>query len=268
VYQCFLRHRILKCREIPDKGGQLTTHQDQRQLTVHIWRGAEAGAWQTWQVPARDSQTVLDVVTWIQRHRDPDLSYRYACRVGMCGTCAMTVQGKPRWTCRTRIGTVVKNSELTIGPLRNLPVIKDLATDMAPFFDKWSEAGAQFVPKKQSPDTQDKMAAVKPDNRSRRAADLAIECIGCAVCYAACDTVAWRADYLGPAALNRVWTLVNDERDADPGSHLGKVADERGCLSCHSHQSCAELCPKHLNPTASIAGLKRKSFLMTLAGRS
>jgi fumarate reductase iron-sulfur subunit len=248
---------------------------DQRELTVHIWRSEASasdddlqpdGAWQTWEVPVRNSQTVLDVVTWIQRHRDPDLSYRYACRVGMCGTCAMTVQGKPRWTCRTRIGTVVDGNELTIAPLRNLPIIKDLATDMAPFFDKWAEAGAQFVPDRNV--DQQTMAPVKPDSRARRTADVAIECIGCAVCYAACDTVAWRADYLGPAALNRVWTLVNDEREASPKEHLKAVAGESGCLSCHSHQSCAELCPKHLNPTASIAGLKRKSFLLALAGRS
>jgi fumarate reductase iron-sulfur subunit len=244
---------------------------DQRQLTVHIWRSADApeetadGDWQTWQVPARDSQTVLDVVTWIQRNLDPDLSYRYACRVGMCGTCAMTVQGKPRWTCRTRIGTVVKDNELTIGPLRNLPVIKDLATDMAPFFDKWAKAGAQYIPGDQD---KGRMAQIEPGSKTRRAADLAIECIGCAVCYAACDTVAWRPDYFGPAALNRVWTLVNDDRDGDRNGHLKKVAGEDGCLSCHSHQSCAELCPKRLNPTASIGGLKRKSFLLALTNRS
>jgi len=243
----------------------VTDISDQYQLTVNIWRGNSDGAYQTFEVPVRDSQTVLDVVTWIQRHLDPDLTYRYACRVGMCGTCAMTVQGKPKWTCRTRIGTVVENNELTLGPLRNLPVIKDLATDMVPFFDKWAEAGAQFVPGDQVPE---QMAAVAPDSRARRAADVAIECIGCGVCYAACDTVAWREDYLGPAALNRVWTLVNDERDGDRDGHLRKVAGESGCLSCHSHQSCAELCPKHLNPTASIAGLKRKSFLLALVGRS
>ena len=92
-------------------------------------------------------------------------------------------------------------------------------------------------------------------------------CIGCGVCYAACDTVTWRPDYLGPAALNRVWTLVNDERDGDRHGHLKKIAGEDGCLSCHSHQSCAELCPKHLNPTASIGGLKRKSFLLALTNR-
>ena len=82
-------------------------------------------------MPQRENQTVLDVVTWVQRNADPTLSYRFACRVGMCGSCAMTVNGRPRWTCRTHISKVVEDGTLEIGPLANLPVIKDLACDMA-----------------------------------------------------------------------------------------------------------------------------------------
>src|ERR1700732_1458374 len=106
-------------------------------LRVSIWRGAEDGAFETFDVPRQESQTVLDVVTHIQRHLDPTLSYRFACRVGMCGSCAMTVHGRPRWTCRTHVSSVVKDGRLEVGPLENLPIIKDLAADMQPFFDKW-----------------------------------------------------------------------------------------------------------------------------------
>ena len=100
------------------------------ELTVSLWRGAEQGRYETYSVPRRDSQTVLDVVTFVQRHLDPTLSYRFACRVGMCGSCAMTVNGRPRWTCRTHVSKVAEGGRLEIGPLENLPVIKDLATDM------------------------------------------------------------------------------------------------------------------------------------------
>ena len=238
---------------------------EQLDLTVRVWRGGGdgEGAYQSFAVPARGGQTVLDVVTWIQRHLDPTLSYRYACRVGMCGSCAMTVNGKPRWTCRSRIGEIVDGDELTLAPLKNLPVVKDLAADMAPFFDKLDRAGGYFRPGDTPPGT---MARVDPASRARLAASAAIECIGCGICYAACDTVAWRADYLGPAALNRAWTLVNDERDGDRAGHLRAAAGEAGCQACHSHQSCAELCPKSLNPTASIAGLKRRAFAAALKG--
>ena len=109
-------------------------------------------------------------------------------------------------------------------------------------------------------------AVVPPESPERQAADAGVECIGCGVCYAACDVVAWNPDYLGPAALNRAWTLVNDVRDAGQGRRLAAVAGDAGCHACHSHQSCREHCPKHLNPTASIAGLKRLSAMAALKG--
>ena len=98
------------------------------------------------------------------------------------------------------------------------------------------------------------------------AADAAVECINCGVCYAACDTVRWNEDYLGPAALNRAWTLVNDVRDAANAERLAAVAANGGCHACHSHQSCQEHCPKALNPTASIAGLKRRTMQAYIRG--
>ena len=90
--------------------------------------------------------------------------------------------------------------------------------------------------------------------------DAAIECIGCAVCYSACDVVAQNPDYLGPAALNRAWTLQKDERDVAGAERLQAVAGDAGCHSCHTHMSCTEHCPKHLSPTRSIAGLKRATL--------
>ena len=106
----------------------------QEELSVSLWRGGKDGRYQTYSVPRRESQTVLDVVTYVQRHIDPTLSYRFACRVGICGSCAMTVNGQPRWTCRTHVAKVAGTGRLEIGPLENLPVIKDLTTDMRPFF--------------------------------------------------------------------------------------------------------------------------------------
>lgn len=224
-------------------------------LSVSVWRGATEGLYQAFEVPRQDNQTVLDVVTWIQRHADPSLTYRFACRVGVCGSCAMTVNGRPRWTCRTHVSKVVDDEGmLELAPLANLPPIKDLAADMAPFFEKWQKAEGKFHP---SETRADSMASISPDTPKRKAADKGIECINCGVCYAACDSVRWNPDYLGPAALNRAWTLANDERDAGSASRLKAVAADGGCHSCHSHQSCEQHCPIGLNPTESIAGLKR-----------
>src|SRR5436190_23183817 len=96
-------------------------------IEVSLWRGKSDGRYQTYEVPQRENQTVLDVVTWVQRNADATLAYRFACRVGMCGSCAMTVNGRPRWTCRTHVSQVAKRGRLTIAPLANLPIIKDLA---------------------------------------------------------------------------------------------------------------------------------------------
>ena len=106
-------------------------------IQVEIQRGSSDDSHQeTFEVPAYDSQTVLDVVSWVQQNTDPTLSYRFACRVGMCGSCAMMVNGVPRWTCRTHISKVLVDNKVSIAPLRNLPIIKDLVVDMDPFFDK------------------------------------------------------------------------------------------------------------------------------------
>ncbi len=199
-------------------------------LAVYVWRGDEnGGGEQRFDVPRQESQTVLDVVTWIQQQADASLTYRFACRVGMCGSCAMMVNDEPRW-------------------------IKDLVTDMDPFFDKWVKAEAIHHP---SAGRDDEFAAVTPDDPARIEASAGIECINCAICYAACDTVAGNPDYLGPAALQRAWTLYNDSRDDGGDAILDAVSRSGGCHSCHSMGSCSHYCPNDLDPMGAIAGLKR-----------
>ena len=232
-------------------------------MQVKIWRGKADGAFQEFAVPRHASQTVLDVVTHIQRVLDPTLAYRFACRVGMCGSCAMTVNGVARWTCRTHVDKVVKDDKMEIAPLRNLPVIRDLVTDMREFFDKWARAKGQFSG---SLTKNEDFQKVKPDSPGRVAVDAGIECIGCAVCYSSCDVVSWNPEYLGPAALNRAWTLVKDERDSAGIERLRAVAGDAGCHSCHTHMSCTERCPKQISPTAAIAGLKREVTRAVLKG--
>ena len=110
-------------------------------LDVRIWRGADAGDFVAYKVPAAANQTVLDVVTWVQRHLDPALAYRFACRVGVCGSCAMTVNGRARWTCRSHVKDVAGDGRLVVEPLRNLPRIKDLVCDLAPFLRQVAARG-------------------------------------------------------------------------------------------------------------------------------
>ena len=220
---------------------------------------------QVFEVPAFESQTVLDVVSWIQQNSDPTLTYRFACRVGMCGSCAMMVNGVPRWTCRTHVKKVLKSGKIEIGPLRNLPVIKDLAADMDPFFDKWVAAEGRHHP---TLTRDDAIAEIDPEHSQRKEASLGIECINCSICYSACDTVAGDPDYLGPAALQRAWTLFNDGKNSDKNAILDAVSGKGGCHSCHSMGSCTAYCPNGLDPLSAIAGLKRATTQRFFRGKS
>src|SRR5690554_2463519 len=137
-------------------------------LRVEVWRGGEQGGYQRFDVPRQSSQTVLDVVTHIQRHQDPTLSYRFACRVGMCGSCAMQVNGVARWTCRTHVAKVCDGNRLQLAPLSNLPVVKDLVVDMDSFFEKMQTARGRFVGESTR---HEPVAKVKPDSPARQEAD-------------------------------------------------------------------------------------------------
>ena len=227
----------------------------QEMMKVSVWRGdRQAGEFEKFEVPAQENQTVLDVVSWIQQNQDATLSYRYACRVGMCGSCAMMVNGKPRWTCRTHVKKVLNGNKLQVAPLRNLPVIKDLATDMDAFFDKWVAAEGVHHPTK----TRDEpIETISPESAGRVEINAGIECINCSICYAACDTVAGNQNYLGPAALQRAWTVYNDTKDANKQTILDAVSGTGGCHNCHTQGSCSVHCPNDLNPMNAIAGLKR-----------
>ncbi|MBW4710028.1 4Fe-4S dicluster domain-containing protein [Roseobacter sp. YSTF-M11] len=226
-------------------------------LEVSVWRGTSSGGdFERYEVPAEENQTILDVVSWIQHYADATLTYRFACRVGMCGSCAMMVNGRPRWTCRTHVRKVLQGRRVEIAPLRNLPVIKDLAADMDVFFDKWVAAGGAHAP---TAGRNDPIPPVDPQDSTRVTASAGIECINCAICYAACDTVTGNADYLGPAALQRAWTLFNDSKHDRRAGILDAVSGSGGCHNCHSMGSCTVFCPNDLDPMSAIAGLKRET---------
>src|SRR5689334_18911246 len=116
-------------------------------LKVSVWRGADEGEFQRFDVPRMESQTVLDVVIYIQRHLDATLSYRFACRVGICGALVMTVNGRAHSTCRHQLTKVLRHPDDVheSATLKQLPVVKDLATNMTGFFDKWRHAKGYFA---------------------------------------------------------------------------------------------------------------------------
>jgi fumarate reductase iron-sulfur subunit len=196
--------------------------------------------------------TVLDALVEIQRTRDPTLAFRYACRVGMCGSCAVVVNGRERWACRTRLAALGPGP-VGVRPLYHLPRLRDLVVDMAPFAARMRAAGAAFRPR---PDAEPH-AAIPGDSRERRAIDAAIECIGCGMCLSACTMVAHDPRFPGPAALNRAFTLQRDRRDAAHEARWRLLLAEDALPRCHAQGNCTEVCPMGLAPSWSILALRR-----------
>ena len=203
--------------------------------------------------------TVLDALVEIQRGPDPTLAFRYACRVGMCGSCGMVVNGRERWACRTRL-LPLESSVVSVRPLYHFPLIRDLVVDMAPFTEKMKAAGAEFV----AADETQAFATIGRDTRERQRIDPAIECIGCGACLSACTMVGWNERFLGPAALNRAFTLMADSRDGARAERWPLLLSEDALFRCHGQANCTEVCPMELSPADSILRLRRRGIASIL----
>jgi len=220
-------------------------------LSVFRWSRGGRERWQKFVVESGPDTTVLDALVAIQRGQDATLAFRYACRVGMCGSCGMVVNGRERWACRTRLATLGRGP-VTVRPLYHFPLLRDLVVDMAPFVERQRAVGAALTP---APDVE--LYALMPANSAeRREIDEAIECIGCGMCVSACTLVAHNERFPGPAALNRAFTLVRDSRDAAGERRWAVLLSDDALARCHGQGNCTEVCPMGLAPTTSIIRLR------------
>ena len=211
--------------------------------------------WSTYNIEAKPKFSVLDALFTILETQDGSLAFRYSCRAGMCGSCAMRVNGREALACRLRLEGL--GSTISVEPLRSLPVIKDLSTDMTPFFEKYRRIDPFFVGEEPSfAQAAGEPVRVDPRAPLRRDADWAIDCIACGACYSACPTVASNPAYLGPAALNRAFALSADERDRDT-KRIALVTGPDGIYGCRSVGNCVSVCPAGVAPLTAIALLRR-----------
>jgi fumarate reductase iron-sulfur subunit len=232
------------------------------QIEVYRFAPGEAERVQSYEVAVSADTTVLDALVAIQRGEDPTLAFRYACRVGMCGSCAMVVNGRERWACRTRLAALGAGP-ISVRPLYHFPLLRDLVVDMAPFAARQRAVGAAFV---RAPEAES-YASIASTSRERGDIDDAIECIGCGMCLSACTMVAANARFPGPAALNRAFTLQRDRRDAAHGARWTVLLADDALARCHGQANCTEVCPMELSPTDSILRLRRMA-VARLVGRS
>lgn len=190
--------------------------------------------------------SVLDVLLSIQREHDASLGFRFSCRVAMCGTCTLRVDGRSVLACQTMVPVEAKRMD--IAPMAGFDVVRDLVVDFEPFWQEWAAVTPYLVPV----DSLDEPAQIPPDSAERQVIDPALDCIQCGACFSSCGIAGLNHDFLGPAALNRAMVLINDSRDAAGRRRLDLVMETNGADRCRYMYGCTAVCPKGLDPAGAI----------------
>ncbi len=195
---------------------------------------------------------VLDAIIYIKNEIDPTLTFRRSCREGICGSCAMNIDGTNTLACT--IATDSVKGDVKIYPLPHMEVRKDLVPDLRHFYAQYASIKPWM--QTQTPPPPDKERLQSKEDRSKL--DGLYECILCACCSTACPSYWWNSDrYLGPAILLQAYRWIIDSRDEATGERLDDLEDPFRLYRCHTIMNCARTCPKGLNPGKAIAEIKK-----------
>lgn len=222
---------------------------DTAPLRVRVTRN-DPMARREFEVPRFSPMTVLDVLLAIQREQDASLGFRFSCRVAMCGTCTLRLDGRTVLACQTVVPDEARR--LDIAPMAGFDVIRDLVVDWTPFWEEWE----RVIPYLEPVDSLVEPAQVSPDSEERQVIDPSLDCIQCGACYSSCGIAGLDHDFIGPAALNRAMVLINDSRDAAGRRRLDIVTRADGVDRCRYIFGCTAVCPKDLDPAGSIRQLR------------
>jgi succinate dehydrogenase / fumarate reductase iron-sulfur subunit len=195
---------------------------------------------------------VLDALIKIKNEVDTTLTFRRSCREGVCGSCAMNINGTNTLACTLSLDDV--KGDVVIHPLPHMPIIKDLVPDMGNFYAQYESIEPWL--KTVSPDPAGSERLQSHEDRSK--IDGLYECILCACCSTSCPSYWWNSDrYLGPAALLQAYRWIADSRDEMTGERLDDLEDPFRLYRCHTIMNCTNVCPKGLNPAKAIAEIKK-----------
>ena len=207
----------------------------------------------TYEVDLNDcGPMVLDAVMKIKNEIDTSLTFRRSCREGICGSCAMNIDGTNTLACTKAIADV--KGDVKIYPLPHMPVIKDLVTNLKNLYKQLKSIKPWLIKQSRNESSEENIQS----RNEREKLDGLYECILCACCSTSCPSYWWNSDkYLGPAVLLQSYRWLQDSRDEERKERLKELDDTFKVYRCHTIMNCTQACPKGLNPAKAIAGIKQ-----------
>ena len=198
----------------------------------------------------KEDTKLLTALIKIRENYDDSFSFRRSCREGVCGSDALNINGRNGLACLTDLDSL--KEPIIIRPIPGLPVIRDLIVDMTQFFNQYNSIKPYVIDDRAMPERE---RLQSPEDREQL--NGVIECILCACCSTACPSFWWNPDkFLGPAALLHAYRFIADTRDQATSERLDNLNDPYRLFRCHTIMNCADVCPKHLNPTKAIGKIK------------
>jgi succinate dehydrogenase iron-sulfur subunit len=217
---------------------------------------------QEYEVPLRKDWVVLDGLNYIKDQLDGTLSFRWSCRMGICGSCGMTVNGQPKLTCATFL-TEYAPGRVRVEPLRSFPIIRDLIVEIGDFMRKLRTVMPWIVRKEEKPLSEGEYRQTPEELEDYKQFSM---CINCMLCYAACPVYGLDPNFIGPAAIALAQRYNLDSRDQGSQERLEILSEHEGIWGCTFVGECTKVCPKHVDPAGAIQQYKLKAALEWLKG--
>ena len=225
---------------------------------------------QTYEAPLRKDWVVLDALNHIKDQVDGSLTFRWSCRMGICGSCGMTVNGEPKLTCATFLSDYAPGP-VRVEPLKNFPVVRDLVVEITDFLEKLQKVKPWLIRKDDKPMAEGEFLQTPEEMDHYKQFSM---CINCLLCYAACPVYGLDPLFSGPAAIALAQRYNMDSRDQGALERLDILSQHEGVWGCTFVGECTEVCPKHVDPAGAIQQYKLtsakewfQSFLMPWAKR-
>ena len=212
---------------------------------------------QEYEVPCRKDWVVLDGLNYVKDHLDGTLSYRWSCRMGICGSCGMTVNGQPKLTCATFLSDYAPGP-VRVGPLPNFPVIRDLVVEVGDFMRKLVQVKPWLVRREERPLAEGEHRQTPAEVDEYKPYSM---CINCLLCYAACPVYGLDPQFIGPAAIALAQRYNLDSRDQGAGERLEALSTHEGVWGCTFVGECTKVCPKGVDPAGAIQRYKLTAAL-------